>query len=110
MISILFAGVFSQAHAVEEQAVSVEMGVRIPMRDGINLAATVYTPKDMQEPLPAILHLTCYIADSRSSRALWFTRRGYVHVTVDSRGRGNSEGEFRPFVNEGHDGWSHIRN
>ena len=108
VISILFAGVCSQAHAGEEQAVSVEMGVKIPMRDGVNLGATVYKPKDMKKPLPAILHLTCYIADGWSSRALWFTRKGYVHVTVDSRGRGNSEGEFKPFVNEGRDGYDVV--
>jgi len=30
---------------------------------------------------------------------------GYVYVLVDVRGRGNSGGEFEPFVNEGRDGY-----
>ena len=108
VVSILFTGVCSQAYAGEEQAVSFEMGVKIPMRDSVNLGATVYKPKDMNKPLPAILHLTCYIADGWSSRALWFTRRGYVVVLVDVRGRGNSEGKFKPFVNEGRDGYDVV--
>ncbi len=57
VISILVVGGCSRAHADDGQAVSVNMGVKIPMRDGINLAATVYTPKLLQEPLPAIRHL-----------------------------------------------------
>ena len=85
------------------------MGVKIPMRDGTNLAATVYKPKNMQKPLPVILHLTCYIADGWSSRGLWYARRGYVSVAVDSRGRGNSEGKFKPFVNEGRDGYDCVQ-
>jgi hypothetical protein len=62
MIGILFVGGRSQAHADYEQAVSVEMGVKIPMRDGVNLAATIFKPKDMQKPLPVISgdqHLGC---------------------------------------------------
>ncbi len=35
---------------------------------------------------------------------MYFSRNGYVFALVDSRGRGNSEGEFEPFRNEGRDG------
>ncbi|KPK45792.1 MAG: hypothetical protein AMK72_10540 [Planctomycetes bacterium SM23_25] len=74
------------------------------MRDGINLGATIFKPKGIQEPLPVIVHFTPYIADRFSHRAQWFARRGYVVATVDVRGRGNSEGRFKPFVNDGRDG------
>jgi uncharacterized protein len=78
-------------------------GVKIPMRDGIHLNATVYKPKSVG-PVPAILTLTPYIADSYHPRALHFAQHGYAFALVDSRGRGNSEGKFEPFMNEGPDG------
>jgi len=102
VISIL-AGC-SWAHAVEEQAVSVDRGVKIPMRDGINLGATIFKPREMQKPLPGIVHFSPYIAEGYSNRARFFARRGYVVALVDVRGRGNSEGQFKPFVHEGRDG------
>jgi len=94
----------SQAQAGDVQPVSVQMGVRIPMRDGVNLAATIFAPQDQRTPLPVILHFTPYIASRFSARALWFARRGYVVAAVDVRGRGNSEGKHRPFVDDGRDG------
>ena len=78
-------------------------GVKIPMRDGVRLNATVYKPKGA-EPVPAILTLTPYIADSYHPRAFYFAQHGYAFVLADSRGRGNSEGRFEPFMNEGPDG------
>jgi len=108
VISILFTGVCSQAHADDEQAVSVQMDIKIPMRDGVHLGGTIFRPKDMQKPLPVILSFTPYIASRFSSRALYFARRGYVVAAVDSRGRGNSEGEFKPFVDEGRDGYDVV--
>lgn len=78
-------------------------GVRIPMRDGVRLNATVYKPKN-KEPTPAIFTLTPYIGDTYHPRALYFAQNGYAFALVDCRGRGNSEGEFEPFVNEEHDG------
>ena len=78
-------------------------GVKIPMRDGIHLGATLYKPKG-PEPVPAILTLTPYIADSYHPRAFYFAQHGYAFVLADCRGRGNSEGEFEPMMNEGPDG------
>ncbi len=79
-------------------------GVRIPLRDGVELAATVFKPKPQPEPLPVVFTLTPYIADTYLDRALYFARHGYVFVLVDVRGRGSSGGEFEPFANEGRDG------
>jgi putative CocE/NonD family hydrolase len=79
-------------------------GVKIPMRDGVRLNATVYKPEKMDAPLPVIFTLTPYISDSYHPRAYYFSQNGYVFVLVDCRGRGNSEGEFEPFANEGKDG------
>ncbi len=106
--SILFIGGYSAAHADDEQAVAVQMGIKIPMRDDVNLDGTIFRPKEMQKPLPVILSFTPYIASRFSSRALYFARRGYVVAAVDVRGRGNSEGEYKPFVNEGRDGYDVV--
>jgi len=87
-----------------EKNVDFIWGLRIPMRDGISLNATVYKPKKT-EPTPAIFTLTPYIGDTYHLRALYFAQNGYAFALVDCRGRGNSEGEFEPSgVNEERDG------
>jgi putative CocE/NonD family hydrolase len=86
-----------------EKNVDFMWGVRIPMRDGIRLNATVYKPKKT-DAAPVIFTLTPYIGDTYHSRALYFAQNGYAFALVDCRGRGNSEGEFEPQVNEERDG------
>src|SRR5207237_3997769 len=49
-----------------------------------------------------------YIGDSYTDRAMYFAKHGYVYALVDVRGRGNSGGEFEPFVNEGQDGYDVV--
>lgn len=83
-------------------------GVKVPMRDGVKLNATVYRPHQQKDPLPVIFTLTPYIGDTYLDRALYFARKGYVYALVDVRGRGNSEGRFEPFANEGRDGYDVV--
>jgi len=40
--------------------------------------------------------------------ARYFAERGYVFVAMDVRGRGDSDGEFTPYVNDGQDGYDTI--
>ncbi|MFN8528837.1 MAG: CocE/NonD family hydrolase [Anaerolineae bacterium] len=93
--------------ALIDQAVELLWGVKIPMRDGVKLNATVFRPKN-SNPLPVIFTLTPYLADTYQIRAAYFSRNGYVFAMVDCRGRGNSEGEFLPFFNEGRDGYDLV--
>lgn len=79
-------------------------GVKIPMRDGAKMNATVYKPHGQTEKLPVAFTFTPYISDSYHARAWYFAQHGYVFALVDVRGRGNSEGSFEPFANEGRDG------
>jgi len=76
----------------------VEMGVMVPMRDGIGLATNVYRPKGAKGPLPTILSKTPYneLAYSASStkRALEAVKRGYAFVLQNERGRYFSGGEY----------------
>jgi putative CocE/NonD family hydrolase len=106
-VSLLTMTISLAVHASDsDNAQSVELiwGAKIPMRDGVKLNATIFKPKTMASPLPVIFTLTPYIADSYQDRALFFARNGYVFALIDVRGRGNSEGKFEPFANEGRDG------
>ena len=84
--------------------VQFEWSVKIPLRDGVKLNATVYRPLDQKGPLPCVFTLTPYIAQSYHDRGMYFAGHGYVFLTVDVRGRGNSEGEFTPLLQEAKDG------
>lgn len=88
--------------------VDIFWGVKIPMRDGVQLNATVYKPGAMTTPLPVIFTLTPYISDTYHPRAMYFARNEYVYVLVDCRGRGNSGGNFDPFLNEARDGYDIV--
>jgi uncharacterized protein len=83
-------------------------GVKIPMRDGIRLDATLYTPKNAGAPAPCVFTLTPYIAQGSHPRGVYFAAHGLPFLTVDSRGRGNSEGQFKPFIQEAHDGYDIV--
>jgi len=87
-----------------EKGVSIQWGIKIPLRDGILLNGTLYKPKEAQGPLPVIFTFTPYIADTYHERGMYFAANGYIFLGIDVRGRGNSEGVFEPFVNEGKDG------
>jgi putative CocE/NonD family hydrolase len=86
----------------------MQWAVKIPARDGVKLNATVFTPHSQKQPLPVIFTFTPYIGDSYTDRAVYFAKHGYVYALVDVRGRGNSSGEFEPFVNEGRDGYDVV--
>jgi putative CocE/NonD family hydrolase len=85
----------------------IRWGVKIPLRDKVELNATLYFPKtpDGSAPkTPVVFTLTPYISDSYHARGAYFASHGYVFALVDVRGRGNSAGEFEPFANEPRDG------
>ena len=94
--------------AAKETDVDLLWGVRIPMRDGVELAATVYRPAGQNGPLPVVFTLTPYIGDTYHPRALYFARHGYVYALVDVRGRGSSGGTFDPFAQESRDGYDVV--
>jgi uncharacterized protein len=82
-------------------------GVKVPTRDKVELNATLYLPKNpdgSSSKTPVIFTLTPYISDSYHARGAYFASHGYAFALVDVRGRGNSGGEFEPFVNDARDG------
>ena len=96
------------AFSNDTKNVVLEWGVRIPMRDSVELNATIYRPSGDQDKLPVIFTFTPYISDSYHSRAYYFAQHGYIFALVDVRGRGNSDGKFEPMRNEGKDGYDVV--
>jgi putative CocE/NonD family hydrolase len=91
--------------------VRLERGVRARMRDGVSLVSDHYYPPEAG-PQPTLLMRQPYGRDIASTvvyaHPVWFARHGYNVVIQDVRGRGDSEGEFYPFRNEGPDGAATI--
>lgn len=81
--------------------------VMIPMRDGVRLFTSIYTPKDQSKKYPLIIRRTPYsCAPYGEDKYTTFiqnmnlARAGYIFVFQDVRGRYMSEGGFvdvRPF-------------
>ena len=108
----LFVGIgmisFTSRVWAQDAGVEIRVDRKIPMRDGVQLSAIIWKPANQQEPLPVVLVKTPYIADGDHHLALKFVDNGYVYVSVDRRGRGNSEGEFNPLEDSGLDGYDVI--
>ncbi len=93
--------------------VRTEFDVRVPMRDGTTLSADIYHPifpSGKTEKWPVILERTPYVKASERmlERARYCAKHGYVFVAMDVRGRGDSDGEFVPYLNDGRDGYDAI--
>jgi uncharacterized protein len=86
----------------------LDWAVRIPMRDGVKLSAVAYRPRETK-PTPCLFNLTPYSVQRMHERGTFFAGQGYTFLIVDSRGRGNSEGRFRPFLQEALDGHDIVK-
>jgi predicted acyl esterase len=95
-------------HVPDAANVDFRWNQKIPLRDGVQLSATVYTPRGQKAPAPCIFTLTPYIAQSYHDRGIYFAAHGYPFLTVDVRGRGNSEGQYDPLLQEAHDGYDVV--
>src|SRR5437870_1317712 len=84
-------------------------GLATPMRDGVSLATDVYLPND-DGPHPAVLVRTPYerVQERCVEWGRFFALHGYALVVQDVRGRGDSEGEWAPWINEFDDGHDAI--
>ena len=81
--------------------------VMVPMRDGVKLFTSIYTPKDTAQRVPILLNRTPYAVrpygkDAQGAEQFrptlgpnpLFARETYIFVYQDVRGRWMSEGEF----------------
>ncbi|WP_018133056.1 CocE/NonD family hydrolase [Effusibacillus pohliae] len=91
------AGAWEAYDRPAQYAVLTETDVKIPMRDGVILAANVYRP-NAPGTFPVILTQTPYNKNSPLGAANTFlVERGYAHVVVDVRGTGGSQGVWESF-------------
>lgn len=98
---------FSLSTFAEEAAprYTFEAEVKIPMRDGVRLAANIFRPNG-DGPWPVILSRTPYgKQDEKWPGGKDYSSKGYVMVVQDCRGRGTSEGVWEPFLHEADDGF-----
>jgi putative CocE/NonD family hydrolase len=93
-----------------DRRVAVERGVRVPMDDGVELAADVYTPA-RTGPHPTILVRSPYGRGGPLGLVLGrvFAERGYRVVMQSCRGTFGSGGVFEPNFHERADGLATIR-
>ncbi len=108
LLAFIIGSGFTKAQAVDSLEVNIHFYQKIKMTDGTSLSSNIYMPPDSSKKYPAVLVITPYVSDENHSKGLFFARNGYVFVTVDSRGRGNSDGDFVPFENDGKDGYDII--
>lgn len=91
--------------------IRIERKVSCMMRDGVILYADVYRP-EADGPYPVLLMRQPYGKELASTvtyaHPIWYAQQGFIVVIQDVRGRGESEGEFDPFVQEVSDGYDTV--
>jgi hypothetical protein len=86
--------------------IHIQLDLKIPMRDGVQLYAALYRPAKGTK-LPVLLLRSPYSTQHPRyvDWAMRFARHGYAVVMQDVRGRYESEGKWRPYVDETNDGY-----
>jgi hypothetical protein len=87
-----------------------ERDVEVPMRDGVILRADLYRPA-AEGRYPTLVYRTPYGKHDLLEGEPTITRAahaGYAVLVQDVRGRYRSDGEFRPYQQEGKDGYDTI--
>ncbi|MCJ7565822.1 MAG: CocE/NonD family hydrolase [Candidatus Aminicenantes bacterium] len=116
LVAVLFLAAFGlcvapaqEKAAAPSPAVKIEIGVRVPMRDGVTLSANIFRP-DKAGKFPVIILRTPYGKNSASQFGFgrFFAGNGYVYIVEDSRGRNDSDGTFHAMHDEADDGYDTI--
>src|SRR6266571_1117394 len=105
-------GLVTLCAAADHPNIAVDRNVPVPMRDGVVLRADIYRPVEVGR-YPTLVYRTPYGKDGlfesgdepTLSRA---PRAGYAVVVQDVRGRYDSAGDFRPYQQEGRDGYDTV--
>ena len=94
--------------APRSQSAFTAIGVRIPMRDGLTLHAAVWRPRAQSAPVSAVMEFTPYGVDHLNDDGVFWAAEGFAYVAIDVRGRGNSDGDFVPFLRDASDGYDAV--
>ncbi|MGV3615924.1 MAG: CocE/NonD family hydrolase [Fimbriimonas sp.] len=100
LIALLPTAIPAQAPSLSLRVDYTKTEAMIPMRDGVKLYTAIYAPKDATKTWPVLLTRTPYGAGPYGANRFptglgptpEFSRRGYVFVVQDVRGRYMSEG------------------
>jgi putative CocE/NonD family hydrolase len=86
-------------------AMEIRYNIPVQARDGVKISVDVFRPRDASKH-PAVMLQTPYNNDGDNvmDEAWSYVKRGYAYVTVDVRGRYDSDGSFVPYVSDGRDG------
>jgi len=114
LLTFLFAGMGlfprAQQHSPLTTEFLTENDVPVPMRDGVVLRANILRPLGGSR-FPVLVYRTPYGKEFALKDYPTFRHaleRGYALVVEDVRGRYASGGEFKPYQNEGRDGYDTI--
>ena len=112
LLSILATStlIVSQDSGKEPAHFVLDKNVPVSMRDGVVLRADVLRPAEVGK-FPVLVYRTPYGKEAAEQEYTTFkhaVERGYAVVIEDVRGRFQSDGEFRPYENEGRDGYDTI--
>jgi uncharacterized protein len=93
---------------------SVKARLRIPMRDGLSLNATLFLPANINRPVPIVMQMTPYGIDAFYPLGRRFCAAELGFILVDCRGRGDSDGLFDMFESDVTDlydalEWIHVQ-
>ena len=101
---------FPPAEVPPRNDIRVDNRVGIPMRDGVILYADVYRPVG-DGRFPVLVSRTPYSTErfpAAFEAGVYFSRRGYVYVFQDVRGRHESDGRWEPFFDDEKDGYDTV--
>src|SRR5271167_512961 len=101
---------FGQDSANSRTHFVLERNVPVRMRDRVVLRADVLRPAQGGKH-PVLVYRTPYGKEAAQQEYTTFkhaAERGYAVVIQDVRGRYHSDGDFRPYENEGRDGYDTI--
>src|ERR1700719_4270268 len=115
LLSSALLGVWSEKASNKDLAqdknhATIKQTADVPMRDGIALRADIWRPSS-DGRFPVLVYRTPYGRKSAEKEYTTFehaVERSYGVLIQDVRGRYDSGGEFRPYENEGHDGFDTI--
>jgi predicted acyl esterase len=108
LLAIICLSAFAQTPSgqtpQQSSALRAEM---VAARDGVKLATNIFLPEG-PGPFPVLLERTPYGKDVVGANNTEYTHRGYAFVVQDCRGSGKSEGQYRPFLDDGVDGYDTV--
>jgi len=82
--------------------------LKITMRDGAKVSATIVRKRNVTEPQPVILMCDIYPGESNTTLAKYCAQHGYVGIIADTRGKRLGKEDVEPFEHDASDAYDII--